>query len=402
MSAPKILISAGEASSDMYAARLARALRERTGAEFFGMGGPRMAEAGVDLVADYHEVAVVGVAEVLHKIPTVIGVQRRLAREAARRHPSVAILVDSPGTHLGMGRRIKNLGIPVGYFIGPQVWAWRPGRVRVIKRLVKRMVVIFPFEEKIYRDAGVPVDFVGHPLVDVVRPTTTRAEFAAKHGLDASRPIVTLLPGSRRNEISQNYPRVLEACERVAHALPNVRIQFVHAAAPGLKEEFLVPFSRPGLEIKRVTGATYDALAAADCAIVASGTATVEAALLGTPMVVVYRVAPLTAMVLKHMLRTPFIGMVNLIAGRIVAPELIQDKFTPEAVASEVRRLLESAAAREEMKSGLAEVRAKLGPGGAIERAADVFAQMLAGQNTSFCQGLSHQTLTVRQAGLKP
>jgi lipid-A-disaccharide synthase len=375
VSAPRIFISAGEASSEMYGARLARALRERTGAELFGMGGPRMAEAGVELVADYHEVAVVGVAEVLHKIPTVIGVQRRLAREAAKRRPQLAILIDSPGTHLGTGRRIRNLGIPVGYFIGPQVWAWRPGRVRVIKRLVERMVVIFPFEEKIYRDAGVPVDFVGHPLVDVVKASATRAEFAARHGLDAARPIVTLLPGSRRGEIERNFPTVLEACERVAGAMPGV--QFVHAAAPGLSEDFLARYARQGLAITRVTGATYDALAAADCAIVASGTATVEAALLGTPMVVVYRVAAATAMVMRFLLRTPYIGMVNLIAGRMVARELVQDKFTAEAVAGEVERLLSSPATREEIKTALAEVRAKLGPGGAIERAADVFARML-------------------------
>ena len=178
MTPPRILISAGEASSDMYAARLAIALRERTGAKFFGMGGPRMAEAGVELIADYHEVAVVGIAEVLHRIPSVVRVQRKLAREAVRRKASLAILVDSPGTHLGVARRLKNRGIPVGYFIGPQVWAWRSGRVRIVKRRVNRMVVIFPFEEKIYRDAGVPVDFVGHPLADVVKASMTRAEFA--------------------------------------------------------------------------------------------------------------------------------------------------------------------------------------------------------------------------------
>src|SRR5271170_4367537 len=192
MSERQVLISAGEASSDMYAARLATALRERTGAQFFGMGGPRMREAGVDLIADYHEVAVVGITEVLHKIPAVVAVQNRLARAAGRRRASLAILVDSPGTHLGVARRLKKERIPVGYFIGPQVWAWRAGRVRVVKRLVNRMVVIFPFEEKIYRDAGVPVDFVGHPLVDVVHPTMNRDEFCALHGLDTERLIVTI------------------------------------------------------------------------------------------------------------------------------------------------------------------------------------------------------------------
>ena len=374
MSARQVLISAGEASSDMYAARLATALRARTGATFFGMGGPRMREAGVELIADYHEVAVVGITEVLHKIPAVIGVQNRLAREAAKRGAALAVLVDSPGTHLGVARRLKKADIPVGYFIGPQVWAWRAGRVRVVKRLVQRMVVIFPFEEKIYRDAGVPVDFVGHPLVDTVRATMSRAEFASQHGLDAGRPIVTILPGSRPNEIAQNYARVIAACERIAQA---GNVQVVHAAAHGLSAEFFARYAQPTFAIKRVENTTYNALAAADCAIVASGTATVEAALLGTPMVVVYRVAPVTASILRHMIRTPFIAMVNLIAGRLVARELIQHDFTPESVEQEVRLLLDSPDACAEAKAGLAEVRARLGPGGAIERAADIFAGMM-------------------------
>lgn len=379
MTPPNILLSAGEASSDMYAAQLATALHKRTGAHIFGMGGKRMDEAGVELIADYHEVAVVGIAEVLHKIPTVISVQRRLAHEAVRRGAKLAVLVDSPGTHLGVARRVKNAGIPVGYFIGPQIWAWRPGRVRVVRRLVKRMVVIFPFEEQIYREAGVPVSFVGHPLVDIVRPTKTREQFAAEHGLDPRRPTVALLPGSRRSEIARNFPTMLDACVRLASGRNAIAgVQFVHAAAPGLGAAFWDDaFSRPGLALKRVEGATYDALSSADCAIVASGTATVEAALIGTPMVVVYRVAPATAMVMRHMLRTPVIGMVNLIAQRLVAPELVQDGFTAEAVEREIRRFLESPAAREEAKAALAEVRAKLGPGGAIERAADIFAAML-------------------------
>lgn len=378
MNAPVILLSAGEASSDMYAARLARALRQRTGAQIFGMGGQRMAEAGVDVIIDYHEVAVVGITEVLHKIPTVISVQGQLAREAQRRQASLAVLVDSPGTHLGIARRLKNAGIPAAQFIGPQVWAWRPGRVRVVKRLFNRIVVIFPFEEPIYREAGVPVDFVGHPLVDSVRATKTRDEFAAQNGLNPADPIVALLPGSRRNEIARNFPAILNACSNLAggrHAIPG--IQFVHVAAPGISAEFWSKYTRPGLDVRRIEGAAYDAIATADCAIVASGTATVEAALLGTPMVVVYRLAPVTAAIVRPMLRTPFIGMVNLIAGRLVAPELLQDNFTPETVEREVRRFLESPSARDEAKAGLAEVHAKLGPGGAIERAADIFARML-------------------------
>ena len=250
MSAPEILISAGEASSDMYAARLATALRARTSARLFGMGGKRMAEAGVELIADYHQVAVVGISEVLHKIPTVVGVQRKIASEAVRRRASLAILVDSPGTHLGVARRLKNNGIRVGYFIGPQVWAWRPGRVRVVKRLVERMVVIFPFEEAIYREAGVPVDFVGHPLVDVVRPSMSRTEFAARHGLDAGRPIVALLPGSRRGEIERHYPLIMEACERLSRdAQGRGPVQFVLAAAPALGTELFAPYARPGVSV---------------------------------------------------------------------------------------------------------------------------------------------------------
>jgi lipid-A-disaccharide synthase len=378
MNAPEILISAGEASSDMYAARLATALRARTGARLFGMGGKRMAEAGVELIADYHQVAVVGISEVLHKIPTVVGVQRKIASEAVRRRAPLAILVDSPGTHLGVARRLKNNGIRVGYFIGPQVWAWRPGRVRVVKRLVERMVVIFPFEEAIYREAGVLVNFVGHPLVDVVKASMSRTEFAERHGLDAGRPIVTLLPGSRRSEIERHYPLIMEACERLSReAQTRGAIQFVLAAAPALETELFAPYAKSGVSVTRVEGATYDALSVADCAIVASGTATVEAALLGTPMVVVYRVSPTSAFVLKRMVRSPFIAMVNLIAGRRVVPELIQDQFTSESVVEEVRKLLESPAARDEMKAGLAEVRTTLGPGGAIERAADIFAGML-------------------------
>jgi len=371
----QILISAGEASSDMYAARLVTALRERTQARFFGMGGPRMAKAGVELIADYHKVAVVGIAEVLHKIPSVIGVQNRLKREALRRHAALAILVDSPGTHLGVARRMKQIGVKVGYFIGPQVWAWRAGRVRIVKRRVNQMVVIFPFEEKIYRDAGVLVTFVGHPLVDVVKASMTRAEFAALHNLDANKPIVSILPGSRPSEIRQNYGRILEACERLHRT--NNEIQFVLAAAPNLTSDFFSPYASSAVEMKQVRGATYDALAAADCAIVASGTATIEASLLGTPMVVIYRVRPLSAFILRRMIRTPFFSMVNLIAGRRVVTELIQDDFTPEAVESEVRRLLDSPGTTSEMRASLAEVRAKLGPGGAIERAADIFAQML-------------------------
>ena len=381
MNPPTILLSAGEASSDMYAARLAKALRERTGARLFGMGGPRMAEAGVELIADYHEVAVVGIAEVLHKIPSVFSVQNRLAHEASMRKADLAILVDSPGTHLGVARLLKPEKIPVGYFIGPQLWAWRPWRVHKVRRRVKKIVVIFPFEEPIYRKAGVPVEFVGHPLVDVVKSTMSRAQFAEKHALDAAKPIVALLPGSRKGEIARNFPVVAQACANLARSgTSGPQVQFVHVAAPGLGPELFAPFTPPGLEIHRVEGVegeAYNALAAADCAIVASGTATIEAALLGTPMVVVYRVSPLTAFLARPLIRTPYFAMPNLIAGHGVVPELIQNELNAESVERATRRLIESPDARAEMKASLDKVTAKLGPGGAIERAADAFAAML-------------------------
>ena len=374
MSARETLISAGEASGDMYGARLAAALQKKTGAHLFGMGGVKMSGAGVELIADYHEIGVVGITEVLRKIPTVIGVQNRLAGEAKRRGAALAILIDSPGTHLGTARRLKSAGIPVGYFIGPQIWAWRSGRVRIVRRRVKRMVVIFPFEEPLYRKAGVPVDFVGHPLVDVVKPTMTRAQFAERCALDPERPIVTIMPGSRPSEIALNYPRVIAAGELLAR---DPRVQFVHAAAPGLSAELFARHAKPRFPLRRVDGETYNALAAADCAIVASGTATIEASLIGTPMVVIYQVAPLTAFILRRMVHTPFFAMANLVAGKRAVPELIQDDFTPANVEREVRRLLDSSDARAEMKAALAEVRSRLGPPGAIERAADIFASMM-------------------------
>lgn len=378
MSVPTILLSAGEASSDMYAARLARALRERTGARIFGMGGSRMAQAGVELIADYHEVAVVGIAEVLHKIPSVVRVQNRLASEAVRRKADLAILVDSPGTHLGVARRLKPKNIPVGYFIGPQIWAWRAGRVRIVRRRVKKMVVIFPFEEPIYRDAGVPVEFVGHPLVDVVKPTKSREQFVAEHSLDPEKPVVALLPGSRKNEIARNYPIIAQACAAsVRRGGRASETQFVLVAAPGLGPELFAPYTPPDLKIHRIEGSAYDALAAADCAIVASGTATIEAALLGAPMVVIYRVSPISAFLARPLIRTKFFAMPNLIAGRQVVPELIQDAFTPDALEKETRRLIDSPETLAQMRLALKDVSAKLGPGGAIERAADVFAGLL-------------------------
>ncbi len=369
----EILISAGEASGDMYAARLSEALRKRTGAHLFGMGGPKMREAGVELVADASDIAVVGITEVLRKLPAVWRAWRKLEREAKRRKPALAITVDSPGFNFGLARRLKKQGGRIVYFISPQIWAWRPRRMRWIQKRFERVLVIFPFEEEIYLKAGVKVDFIGHPLVDSVRSKMTREEFTARFGLDAARKIVAVLPGSRRSEVERNMPIIAEACQRMR----DFGAQFVLAAGPGLKEETFRKHVRDGACWTIVEGATYDVLAVADCAIVSSGTATVEAALLGTPMVVVYCVSPLTAMIARRLVNTRLFGMVNLISGRQVVPELIQDEFTSEALERQLRRLLESDDARNGQKEALSAVRIKLGRGGSIERAAEIIAGML-------------------------
>ncbi|HEV2182879.1 MAG TPA: lipid-A-disaccharide synthase [Candidatus Acidoferrales bacterium] len=371
---PEILISAGEASGDMYAARLARALQALTGAHLFGMGGPKMREAGVEIVADASEIAVVGITEALHRLPAVWRAWRKLEQEAVHRKPALAITVDSPGFNFGLARRLKKHGIRIVYFISPQIWAWRPRRMRWIQRRFERVLVIFPFEEEIYRKAGVAVNFVGHPLVDSVHPQTTREQFAARFGLNAQHPMVALLPGSRPSEIRRSMPIIAEACAQLQKNFP---VQFVLVVAPGLDAHIFDCFKRMDLHVTSVIDAVYDALPAADCAIVSSGTATVEAALLGTPMVVVYRLSGLTAMIARPLVRTPLFAMVNLISGRQVVPELIQNRFTAEALEREIRRLLDSPEARAQQRQDLAAVRLKLGPGGAIERAAEVIAGML-------------------------
>ena len=380
MTPPQILISAGEASGEMYAARLSKALRARTGAHLFGLGGPCMREAGVELVADSSEVAVVGISEVLRKIPALRRTMRRLVEEAARRKPVLAILTDFPGFHLRLARRLSWQGVRNVYFICPQFWAWRPWRVRLVQKRFERALCIFPFEEEFYRRAGMSVNFIGHPLVDDVlvrnAPQERAEDFVRKYslGFDAERPIVALLPGSRPSEISQNWPEMLAAC-RALH--PRCFFQYVVALAPGIAAAQLAGYPPRDLPMRAVEGATYEALAAASVAIISSGTATVEASLIGTPMVVVYRVSGTTAFLARRLVRTPFFAMPNLIAGRRVVPELFQEEFIAERVAEEGGRLLESADAREAMKRDLAEVRFKLGSGGAIERAADIIAGML-------------------------
>ena len=373
-----VLISAGEASGDMYAARLALALRRRTEVDLFGMGGPRMREAGVDTVVDAADVGVLGVVEIVRKLPALRRAWKRLISEIERRGPRLAILTDFPAFHLRLSRVLRRKHVRNIYFVCPQFWAWRPWRVRLVKRRFVRGLCIFPFEEDFYRKAGVQTDWIGHPLVDAVRAPANRETFAARYGLDTMLAIVAVLPGSRPSELAHHMPQLMAA---VAQMNSTTKRQFVFAVAPGLMQAQLKAHMA-GLApvITTVENATYELLGAAQVAIVSSGTATIEAALLGVPMVVVYRVAPFTAWVVRHLVHTRFFAMVNVLAGKEIVPELIQDAFTTERVVRETERLLASAEARETMRRELAGVREKLGPPGAIERAADIIAEMIRNQ----------------------
>lgn len=371
----QILISAGEASGDMYAARLATALRARANVQLFGMGGPRMREAGVELVADCSEVSLVGIVEIAKKYPALQRVWKRLLGEAAQRKPRLAILTDFPGFHLRLARALKRQGAQNVYFVCPQFWAWRPWRANLVRRRFVRALCIFPFEEGWYRSRGVMADFIGHPLVGNVAAKRTRAEFAAACGLDANKPIIAILPGSRSGEIAHHMPTLMQACRQIQQK--NGKVQFVLALAPGVKPARIAEYMLPDVNMHVAEDATYDALGAADLSIVSSGTATVEAALMDAPMIVIYRLAPLTAAIARLLVRTPMFAMVNLIAGRRVVPELVQKDFTAAHLAEETIRLLSSPDARAQIRRGLAEVREKLGPPGAVERAADLIAGML-------------------------
>ena len=369
-----LLISAGEASGDMYAARLATALQKRMDVALFGMGGPQMRAAGVDVIADYKEVSVVGITEILSHLPSLIRAMRRLLAEAQRRKPPFAILTDFPGFHLRLARKLRPLGVRNIYYICPQFWAWRPWRVRVVRRRFAQALCIFPFEESFFGNAGVPTKFIGHPLVGAVNATQSREDFCRQQNLDPRSPIVTILPGSRHAELAQHMPVIREACARIQQQRS---AQFVVAAAAHSNLHDLQTGWNPALSFRITEGQTYNALAAADAAIVSSGTATIEAALLNVPMVVVYRVTPLTALLAKPLVRTPYFSMVNLIAERQVVPELIQKDFTPKKVAEEVIRLLKDSHAREALRAGLGDVRTRLGPPGAVDRAAESIAGLL-------------------------
>jgi lipid-A-disaccharide synthase len=370
------MLSCGEASGDLYAGALVESLRRHEpGIDVFGLGGDRFAAAGGRLVEDFHGLSVTGLTEVISIIPRSIGTLNRLVRAARREKPHALILVDYPDFNFFLMARIKRLGIPVIYYISPQLWAWRPGRIKLMKRRVDRVLPIFPFEAAIYQHQGMDVRFVGHPLIDLAKPAMARDAFLRKLNLDPARPVLALLPGSRANELERLAPVIAQAVPAIADRVPGT--QFVVARAPNLADRLFEPFGLSNVTMRIADAQTDDVLNACDAVVTASGTATVQTALYGKPMVVLYKLSPMTYRLGIRLAKVDMYAMVNLIAGRRIVVELIQDACTPEAVAEEAVRLLIDPPYRERMIAALDDVRRQLGGPGASDRAAEAILEMV-------------------------
>jgi lipid-A-disaccharide synthase len=356
----------------LYAGALVSALRDLApGVDAVGFGGGRLEAAGARLVGDYRGLSVTGLVEAARVLPRSWRMLAAIEAEARRHRPDVFVAIDFPDFNFRLLPRLHALGIPIVYYVSPQLWAWRAGRIDTIKRYVDRMLVIFPFEADLYQRAGVPVEFVGHPLVDLAVAVRNRDAVLAAAGLKPGQPVVALLPGSRPNEVRAILPTLADAALRLVAEVPSV--QFLVARAPALEDDLFaaVDWLRArGVPAGTIAGAADDVLAAADVVVTASGTATVQAALHGRPMVIVYRLSPLTFAIGRALVRVRQYGMVNLVAGRPVVPELIQRDFTPEAVARETASLLTDEARAARMRSDLAGVRERLAGLGASARAA--------------------------------
>lgn len=363
------MVSCAEASGDVYAAALTRALMEQApGSTVFGFGGDELARAGGSVIEHFRGLSVTGLTEAIPFIPRFYALLGRLTSAAARQRPDALVVIDAPDFNFFLLKAIRPLGIPVIYYISPQLWAWRAGRMRTMQKYVDRVLVIFPFEEAIYRKAGVPVDFVGHPLVDLTPVAQPREAFLSALGLEPGRPTLALLPGSRPNEVSRLAPVLAGALARIRADMPNV--QAVVACAPHLPDSAFDVFGQGAHAPVRVRGRADDVLAASDVVLTASGTATVQAALHERPMVVVYRLSPLTYRVGKPFVKVDTYAMPNLVAGSRIVPELIQDDCTPERVAEEALSLLRDPVRHARTVEALREVRQRLGAPGASHRAA--------------------------------
>jgi lipid-A-disaccharide synthase len=373
----ELLIVAGEASADLHAARVLAALRrDHPGLTAFGVGGPALRAAGLEVVAPAEEISVMGLAEVLPRLPRILGILWALPREAERRRPRVALLVDLPDFNLRLAAKLKRQGVKVVYYISPTIWAWRRGRVKKIARVVDRMLCILPFEPKAYEGTGVLARFVGHPFAERPLPASP-ATYRQALGLAAGRTTIALLPGSRRGEIARLLPPMLDAAERVRARHPDA--QFVVPLAPTLDRSLLQHHlaAHPGLEVRLIEGRADEAVGASDAALVKSGTATLEAGLMQRPMVVVYKLSWLSYQIGRLLVRVAFFSLVNLLVGRQVVPELLQGEVNGEELARRLEALLVDGAERTAQLEGLRQVRATLGEPGAPERVAHEVAEVL-------------------------
>jgi lipid-A-disaccharide synthase len=373
------MIVAGEASGDLYGATLATELRALSpDTRLLGMGGDRMREAGVETLVDANVMAVMGIVEVLGHLPVIVKGFTILKRQLLSDPPRLLILIDYPDFNLRLAKVAKRAGIKVLYFISPQVWAWRSGRVKGIGEVVDMMAVLFPFEIPFYQNAGIPVSFVGHPLLDMVAPALQSKEAAASLGLDPTRRTVGLFPGSRKSVIGRLLPVILESAALLKARMPD--LQFVLPLAASLRPGDIMPeIERSGLEVTVITGKNHEVMSACDAAISVSGTVIMELALVGIPTVLIYKVSPLTYQIGKRVINVPHIGICNIVAEKRLMKELIQHEAHPVAIADEVDALLNNPAYAAEMRAGLAGVREKLGSGGALGRLARVALDMMQG-----------------------
>ena len=365
-----IMIVAGEASGDLHGANLVRAMRDiNPDLCFYGVGGERMKEAGVSLIAHSSGMAVMGITEVLPRLGFILKVKRALKESLRHSRPALLILIDYPGFNLSLAKFAKENGIKVFYYISPKVWAWKKKRIYALEKHVDRMALILPFEEQVYKGTKLDARFVGNPLLDTVKREYTREEAIKKFGLKKDLTTIALLPGSRKGEVTKLLPEMLEMAEILKDKIPS--IQFVLPLADTLSSDFVHGLAdRYGLDFKIIEGNVYDVVGLSDIAVVASGTATLETALLGVPMIIVYRVSPLTYLIGRVLVNVDHIGLVNIIAGKTVVPELIQGDANPEKMADEVYDILTSIPRMDEMKRNLSIVSEMLGGPGASVRAA--------------------------------
>jgi lipid-A-disaccharide synthase len=367
----RILIISGEVSGDQHGAKLvSEALKIDPSLRFLGMGGEKMRQAGVDIIVDNKAMAVVGATEVLSHALPIFRAWQTLRKIIKRRLPDLVILIDYPGFNLQIARIAKKAGIKVLYYIGPQVWAWKQHRVHTIKQRVDKMLVVFPFEAALYERAGVPVEFVGHPLAGSVHPNMSKEQARAHFKIDAHAQIIGLLPGSRKGEISRLLPTILQAAQRLKTQYPDM--VFILPLAASLTQADIAPYL-PAIDLLPlyiIRGHFYDALQLCDAAIVTSGTATLETALLGIPMVIVYKTTALTYFLAKRIIKIPYIGLCNIVAQRLIVKELIQHEANPVNISDEISHILNDRLYRENMQHELLKLKEKLGKGGGSTQAA--------------------------------